>query len=358
MPEPAYPSGKVGADRPPRPTPACSVSEPRRQQLLDLLAPFGFDPDSTSVTPMSVRSRKAQLFRVTHGPASENGSLQDLCLKAYFATPPDAQELEREGLREYTSMSAVYDRIDGVPRPVGYIAEIDGVLMEFVKGLNLRRHLARMLLLPLLPRSRRSSEAILSHTGRWARRLQDAVADRAGQTTLGVVIDPEWEFLRPGAVRLETRMIEQLRGLFVGHADLLLDTARAHGDYHATHQFLREKSDPGTMYLVDWGGSRPRHRLYDLHTMTVNILSWASFPSVSVSKALEFGAAVERGYFGGEPVRDSAYWLTRAARLVHAVARPTQAIRRLRYARKASVAKWLKIAHSELGRCIASAQKV
>jgi hypothetical protein len=322
---------------------------------------------------MSVRSRKAQLFKVAHGPAGENGSLQDLCLKAYFVTPPDAQELKREGLREYTSMSVVCDRIDGVPRAVGYIAEIDGVLMEFAEGVDLKRHLARRLLLPLLPRSRRSCEAILAHTGRWARRLEEAaVDDSAGKTTLGDVVEPEWEFLRPGAAQLERGMIERLRGLFAGHTNLTLDTARAHGDYRgrnwiysagaqadgrAAHQFVGDKSDPGAMYLVDWAGSRARHRLYDLHTMTVNILSWAALPGVSVAKALEFGDAVERGYFAGEPVRDAAYWLTRAARLVHVVARPTQTIRRLPYARKSSATKWLKIAHSELDRCIAGTQR-
>ena len=338
-----------------KPTPARTVSEPRRQQLLELLAVFGFDPDSLSVTPMPVRSRKAQLFRIAHVSAGKNGSLQDLCLKAYFGTPPDAREPEREGLQEYMSMSTVWDRIDGVPRPVAYIAEIDGVLMEFVEGLNLRRYLARMLLLPLLPRSRRSCEAILSHTGTWVRRLQEAVDDDVGQTTLGEVVDPEWEFLRHGTAQLENGMIDRLRGLFAGHTDLTLDTARAHSDYHATHQFLREKSDPSSMYLVDWAGSRSRHRLYDLHTMTVNILSWASFPGASVAKSMEFGDTVERGYFGGEPVRDTAYWLTRAARLVHVVARPTQAIYHLRYFRKPTVAKWLRIAHLELDRCIAGA---
>lgn len=324
-------------------------------QILELLAARGFNPQSTAVRPMSERGRRAEIFKITQESPQTNGSHQNLCLKAYFGTPVHAPDAERQGLKEFRSIQQANYKVSGVPRPVEYIAEIDGILMELVEGLNLRRYLTRMLAIPRFPRSKRASQAILGHIGRWLRDFQMATTDQTTQISLGEIAAFECEFLKPGATPLDNTAVEKLRGLLADNAGLKLKTFNAHGDFKAAHQFVKGARSPGSLYLIDWGRSRRCHRFHDLHSMTVNILSWSSVPGVSVSKAREFGAAVERGYFGGEPDRDKSYWLTRAIRLVHVVARPSQ-WPHSRFARRATIAKWLRVANSEFGHCLSNAQ--
>lgn len=325
----------------------------REQQIWELLITLGLDHNSLTIRRLGSPTMpgQAHLFEIIHGPRLGSSPGAKFCLKAFLGNPVEVPEDLRPGLIEYNNMRMVHSQVFGVPRPIDYLPEIDGILMEFVEGVELKRHLQLRLFAPCFPRVLDESKVTLKDTGLWLRKFQESDAGQPKQISLGEIVAADCaSILMPGLVDLEVTMIDRLRRWFDGHSGLELDLVAAHGDFRPRNQMLHRAGKDRFLYVLDWKSYRLNHQLHDLHYMTVNILSWASIPGVSVRKAREFGDAVENGYFKGEPNRDPVYWLTRAVQLIYR-ARRSKAFQPP-LVEFATVRKWKRVVNAELERCI------
>ena len=324
---------------------------PNADEMLELriresLSKRGFSYQSIQVRGVSGAGHGSKRYKLVLRSTGRNGSGQALFLKIYSGS-------RRRGMLEYQAISRLHGDLDGIPRPIDYLPEMNAVLMEYIDGLNLRRHLMRRLFLPSLPGAMPSTISSLVAIGEWLRRFQERTGARLGRTTLGEIVANEAEGLSCGQAGLSISTIDRLQRMFDDNADLSVDAVESHGDFHARNLILSGTGHNRALYVIDWPALSRRHIYYDLHDVTLNMLSWSGVPVVSVTKAREFGAAVENGYFGSQQRRDSAYWLTRASHLIYELARRTRMLQ-LPIARGAPERKWRRVVHQELERCIAS----
>ena len=323
---------------------------PLLQLARSTLASRGFDPESTSVVPLTnAVGREAWVFRVTRIKAGDAAERNSYCLKAYFPAHTPAQESSRPGWHEFQLIRTLNAEGWDVPLPVDYIEEIDGYLMEWFEGVNLRPYLLKRLLLPLPPWSMASTIDILQSQGDWLRRFQAASPEHAADTSVRRETEDSNSILR-SSTQLPKPLKSRLAEVFEKYADLSVPAVRSHGQFSARNHLFRLVDGAPTLCVIDWKEYGWRHRFFDLHEMTLNFLFWACMPGMSVGKARRFGAAVERGYFGDSPFDKEAYWVTRSLHMLRAFR--SNRVPAIALVGRMATHRWSKIAKRELETCI------
>ena len=131
-----------------------------------------------------------------------------------------------------------------------------------------------------------------------------------------------------------------------------VEVSPTHGDFSPRNLILKESEKRFELGVIDWSSFRKRNRHYDLHYISLNILSWSCMFGASKAKARGMGQLIEAGYFGGEPVRGDQYWITRAVHLAD-IARLSR-ILRTPFGQGMLGRRWMRIVTEELDRCIAN----